>query len=300
MIHSWHPLRALTRHAAPPDCNRITRPPTWLLGAVLWIAYALPVSAQDTNPAVVAAAAPVTSTDAEFDGDLTYDPWERMNRGTYAFNQWFDRWIFKPVATGYAWVLPDPVQSAVSRAFRNLTGPTVTINDLLQAKWRQAGADGSRFLINSTVGLVGFFDVATHWGLEAHDEDFGQTLGVWGVGDGPYLVLPIIGPRNLRDTGGLGVDTATDPITYVKDDATRYGLYTLRLINQRALLLGATDVLTEATGDDSYTFVREAYRSLRRNLIYDGNPPAPEFFDEELETDVSVPPDTENKPNNKP
>jgi phospholipid-binding lipoprotein MlaA len=148
---------------------------------------------------------------------------------------------------------------------------------------------------------VGFFDVATKWGFPAHDEDFGQTLGVWGVGPGPYLVLPIIGPRNFRDTGGLGMDIVTDVNTYVRDDTWRYGLYTLRLVNQRARLLGATDVLTEATGDDSYIFVRESYTGLRRNLIYDGNPPVPKFFDEEAfdETPAEADP-TPAEPHKKP
>jgi phospholipid-binding lipoprotein MlaA len=281
--------------------NQAMRPGIWMMHAVICVITALahPALADESNtpPATVSPA----GAEEEFDDGLTYDPWERMNRGTYAFNQWFDRWIFKPAAKGYAWVLPDPVQNAVSRAFLNLTGPTVILNDLLQGKWRQSGADSSRFVINTTVGLVGFFDVATKWGFPAHDEDFGQTLGVWGVGPGPYLVLPIIGPRNFRDTGGLGMDIVTDVNTYVKDDALRYGLYTLRLVNQRARLLGATDVLTEATGDDSYVFVRESYTGLRRNLIYDGNPPAPKFFDDEAfdETPAGADP-TPAEPHKKP
>jgi phospholipid-binding lipoprotein MlaA len=211
---------------------------------------------------------------------IAYDPFERVNRGVYRFNQWFDRWILKPVAKGYDRVLWDPVQNAISRAFGNLAAPTVMLNDTLQGKWRRAGSDGARFVVNSTAGVLGFFDVASHMGLEPHDEDFGQTLGVWGVGEGPYLVLPIIGPRTLRDTAGLGVDIATDPITWVEDNEWRYGLYALRLIDTRARLLDTTDLVTEAAGEDTYLFVREAYRSRRRNLIYDGNPPRPEFFDD--------------------
>jgi phospholipid-binding lipoprotein MlaA len=252
----------------------------WRIGIIAFIFCMLFIASQVAQAADPDAAAP----DSFEDEVITYDPFERFNRGVHRFNQWFDKWIFEPTAKGYDWVLPDPVQNAVSRAFVNLTGPTVVINDMLQGKWRQAGADSARFVVNSTIGLLGFLDVATRMGLDPHDEDFGQTLGVWGVGEGPYLVLPIIGPRNFRDTAGLGVDILTDVNTWIEDDAWRYGLYTLRLINQRARLLGATDVVTQAAGDDTYIFVRESFRSYRRNLIYDGNPPPPAFLEEDSET----------------
>lgn len=252
----------------------------WRTASFAIISFALSVSFHDALGADAGAPAP----EAFEEEAIAYDPFERVNRGVHHFNRWFDRWIFEPVAKGYDWVLPDTVQNAVSRAFVNLTGPTVMLNAALQGKLRQAGSDGTRFVVNSTVGVLGFFDVAIRMGLEPHDEDFGQTLGVWGVGDGPYLVLPIIGPRNLRDTVGLGVDIVTDINTWIEDDGWRYGLYTLRLVNARARLLGATDVVTEAAGEDTYLFVREAYRNRRRNLIYDGNPPRPEFFDDDLES----------------
>ncbi len=244
------------------------------------VAVALSVSFHDALGAEPGATAP----EAFEEEAIAYDPFERVNRGVHCFNQWFDRWILKPVAKGYDRVLWDPVQNAISRAFGNLAAPTVMLNDTLQGKWRQAGSDGARFVVNSTVGVLGFFDVASHMGLEPHDEDFGQTLGVWGVGEGPYLVLPIIGPRTLRDTAGLGVDIATDVITWIEDNEWRYGLYGLRLIDQRARLLDTTDLVTEAAGEDTYLFVREAYRNRRRNLIYDGNPPRPEFFNDDLES----------------
>ena len=214
----------------------------------------------------------------------TYDPLERMNRAIYVFNDRFDRALLKPVAKGYDFITPDPVQHGVRRFFSNLWTPTVVVNDLLQGKFRQSAADTGRFLVNTTVGIAGLFDVAQHIGLKPHHEDFGQTLGVWGVGEGPYLVWPILGPKNLRDSGGWLGDFATYPVTYVNDPADRWALWAAELVDTRASLLGVSDVLQQAGGDDEYLFVREAYRQRRINQIYDGNPPQPKpaFFDDDL------------------
>jgi phospholipid-binding lipoprotein MlaA len=228
---------------------------------------------------------PVESTPAA-DGveQDTYDPLERMNRAVYKFNDRFDRALLKPVAKGYDFITPNPVQHSIRSFFSNLLSPTVVLNDLLQAKFRQSAADTGRFLVNSTVGIAGLFDVAKHIGLKPHDEDFGQTLGAWGVGEGPYLVWPILGPKNLRDSAGWLGDFATNPVTYVNDPADRWGLWAVNLVDTRASLLGVSDVLQQAAGDDEYLFVREAYRQRRINLIYDGNPPKPKptFFDDDL------------------
>lgn len=224
------------------------------------------------------------------EGDDARDPLERVNRAIYKFNDRLDRTILKPVARGYRYVLPDPVEHSISRFFNNLFMPTVVVNDLLQAKFSQSAADSGRFMVNTTVGIAGLFDVARHMGLEPHDEDFGQTLAVWGVGEGPYLVLPVLGPRTLRDGAGLVVDLATHPVSYIKDSADSWGMWLFGLIDTRAGLLGVSSVLEQAAGQDEYLFVREAYRQRRNNLVYDGNPPKPEFFDDELP--IEPPPST--------
>jgi len=213
------------------------------------------------------------------DGDR--DPLIGWNRAVFRFNETADRWVIKPAAQGYDYVLPQPVQNAVSRFFANLDGPTVLINDLLQGKFKQSAADTGRFLINSTLGIAGLFDVAKPLGLPPNNEDFGQTLAVWGVGSGIYVVWPIVGPRDLRDSFGLLVDFATDPITYVDDPAVRWSAWALELVDTRANLLGAGDVLEQAGGDDKYLFLREAYRQRRHSLTHDGNPPRPKFFDDD-------------------
>ncbi|MFW5451807.1 MAG: VacJ family lipoprotein [Methylophagaceae bacterium] len=208
--------------------------------------------------------------------DGVNDPLEGYNRFMYSFNDVADRAVIKPAAQVYDAVLPDPIQKGVSNFFSNLNEITVIINDLLQLKFRQAFHDTGRFVLNSTVGVAGIFDVAGYSGYEKHDEDFGQTLGSWGVGTGPYVVLPFFGPRNVRDTVGLVGDIYTDPITYVDDNATRNALVATQVIDLRANLLGTEKVLDEAT-DDEYIFVRDAYLQRRQHLVYDGNPPEEDF-----------------------
>ena len=206
------------------------------------------------------------------------DPFERYNRTVYRFNDKLDKAILKPVAQGYEKVVPQPVDDGVTNFFSNLDDVTVMFNDLLQGKMAQAGSDLSRLVWNSTVGIAGLFDVATHFGLPKHNEDFGQTLGKWGVGSGPYLVLPFLGPSTVRDTAALPVDWETDPLThYYEVDKNGYwqlkGLY---YVDRRAGLLRASRLMEQAALDE-YVFLREAYLQRRQNLVYDGNPPQPEL-----------------------
>ncbi|MCW9023593.1 MAG: VacJ family lipoprotein [Gammaproteobacteria bacterium] len=203
-----------------------------------------------------------------------HDPFESYNRAMYKFNDTVDRAVFKPVAETYKDYVPDPVQTGVSNFFGNLGDVVTLFNDLLQGKFAQAASDFSRIVWNSTLGVLGLFDVASHMELPKHDEDFGQTLAVWGVGDGPYLVLPFLGPSTMRDTGGLVVDIYTHPLSYpiIEDDAANWAAVGLAFIDKRVELLTASKVLDEAALDP-YLFMREAYLQLRQNKIYDGNPP---------------------------
>lgn len=200
------------------------------------------------------------------------DPLEPINRGVYKFNEGVDTMLLKPAAEVYQGVVPPVARTGVSNVFANINDVVVALNNLLQGKISEALSDVGRVLINTTAGLFGIFDVATPAGLEKHDEDFGQTLGYWGVGDGPYLVLPILGPRTTRDTGGLVVDFLTDPVSYIDPTRDRNQVMGLRLVSRRAELLGASQVLSVAALDE-YEFVRDAYLQRRRNLIHDGNPP---------------------------
>ena len=212
------------------------------------------------------------------------DPLEGFNRAMFTFNVKLDDYFLKPVAKGYRAVIPSPLRTGVANFFYNLGEPGVMVNNLFQGKFSGALSDLGRFLTNSTIGIYGLFDVASHVGMQKHDEDFGQTLGVWGVGDGAYLVLPFFGPSSLRDgTGRIG-DYYTYPPNYMEEKSTRDKLFLLRGIDTRSQLLDASDILEQAAGDDVYLFVREAYLQRRRNQIYDGNlpaPPPPDFLFEE-------------------
>lgn len=200
------------------------------------------------------------------------DPLEGYNRAMYKFNDAVDTAVIKPVAKGYDAVVPDPISQGVSNFFSNLNDITVIINDLLQGKFYQAYKDTHRFVVNTTVGVGGIFDVASLSGLNKNNEDFGQTLGVWGADPGAYVVLPFFGPRNVRDTFGLIGDMFTDPVMYVEGDDARLALVGTRVVDTRANLLKAEKVLDEAALDE-YSYVRDAYMQRRQNLVYDGNPP---------------------------
>ena len=223
------------------------------------------------------------------------DPFESFNRAMFKFNDAVDTAVVRPVAEAYQENVPQPVQTGVSNFFSNLDDIFVLINDLLQFKFKQAASDFSRLVWNSTVGLFGLIDVATPMGLPKHDEDFGQTLATWGVGDGPYLVLPFLGPSTVRDTGGLVVELAYDPLREgIEDDEAYWAAFAVRVIDARAKLLGASRILDEAALDP-YVFMRDAYLQNRRNLIYDGNPPeekididAGDTSDEDLELELEL------------
>ncbi len=194
------------------------------------------------------------------------DPWEGFNRRVFAFNEVVDRAVLKPVARGYRTVTPQPVQTGVGNFFSNLGELRTALNSLLQGKPGNAGIATSRFVINSTVGIAGLWDFATHMGITGRDEDFGQTLGVWGVTEGPYLVLPFLGPSTVRDTVGQPVDTMTYPVYYVDDDAVRYGLTALRIVDMRAGFLDQEALIR----GDRYVFIRDAYLQRRRFEVSDG------------------------------
>jgi phospholipid-binding lipoprotein MlaA len=201
------------------------------------------------------------------------DPFEPFNRGVYQFNEQLDRFVLKPTAEAYRFVLPQFVRQSVTNVFSNLNDVRVGLNNTLQGKFTTAYADFGRVMINSTLGVLGLFDIASEAGIEKHQEDFGQTLGWWGIGDGPFLMLPLFGPSSARDLAGFGVDYLTDPVTYVDPSRAQNQLTGTRLVNRRAELLEAKKVL-DAAALDEYEFVRDAYLQRRRNLVYDGKPPA--------------------------
>lgn len=211
------------------------------------------------------------------------DPWEGYNRAMYSFNDAVDRAVLKPVAKGYDKVAPLPVRVGVGNVFGNLGDAWTGVNNLLQGKFVDGASDFGRVVVNSTVGILGVFDVATPLGLARHDEDFGQTLGTWGVGDGPYVVLPFFGPKTLRDAAGFGVDATADPVGHRDHDvAVRNSAMGLRLVHQRAELLPAEGVIDQAA-TDRYAYIRDAYLQRRLSLIHDGNPPRERFDDDYVE-----------------
>lgn len=200
------------------------------------------------------------------------DPIEGFNRAMYGFNDTVDTVLIKPVAQGYDYVAPTPVRTAVTNFFGNIADIFIGINNLLQGKPDQAFSDFARFGFNSTAGILGLIDIASPMGFEKHEEDFGQTFGRWGAGPGAYVVLPFFGPRTVRDTAGLVVDVAADPVGHVDHVPTRNTLIALRMVDTRADLLPADKVIEEAALD-KYAYVRDGYLQSRRNLIHDGNAP---------------------------
>ena len=203
------------------------------------------------------------------------DPWEPLNRGIYSFNDMLDNAVARPVASAYQKVAPSEVRLRVRNFFGNIGDVFIGVNNFLQGKFEDGVSDWARFAFNTTIGLFGLHDVATDMGYEKHNEDFGQTFGRWGVGPGPYLVLPILGSSTLRDGVGTGIDLYTDPLTEVRPYHLEYSLIGLRLTQTRADLLDASRILEEAALD-KYTFQRDAYLQRRRSLIYDGRPPRQE------------------------
>lgn len=211
------------------------------------------------------------------------DPWEGVNRRVYSFNDALDRAFLVPAATGYRAVAPKFVEDGVHNFFSNLGDVGVAFNNTLQFKFLDAASDIGRIIVNSTIGLLGFMDVASHMGLRKHEEDFGQTLGYWGMGSGPYLMLPFLGPSNLRDGPGKVVDSFVWPPNWVDiKTSERNGLFATNLVNTRAELMQ----LEEKAGDisrDRYVFIRDAYLDRREFLVNDGEISTDDDLYEDLE-----------------
>ncbi|MBN3820064.1 VacJ family lipoprotein, partial [Paraburkholderia sp. Se-20369] len=194
------------------------------------------------------------------------DPLEGFNRTMYKFNDTVDTYALKPVAQGYQYVVPQPVRDSVTNFFSNIGDVYVAANNIVQLRIADGVGDLMRVVINTVFGVGGLFDVATIAKLPKHTADFGVTMGRYGMPSGPYLVLPLLGPSTIRDAAGLGVDYVGNPLTYVKPDGVSYGLFGVNLVNTRANLLGAGDVL-DAAALDKYSFVRNAYLQRRQTLI---------------------------------
>lgn len=207
------------------------------------------------------------------------DPWEGLNRKTYAFNEALDAAVLKPVATGYVKVVPAFAREGVNNFFDNLNDIGTGLNNLLQGKPAEGASDLGRFVVNSVFGVFGLWDVATPLGLEKHNEDFGQTLGRWGMGPGPYLMLPLLGPSTLRDAPARAVDPSWYYSEWVNPEGLYWGVFWgLDTVRTRANLFQAEGVLQEAALD-KYSFMRDAWLQRRRSQIYDGNPPRPKEED---------------------
>ncbi|MEW5771363.1 MAG: VacJ family lipoprotein [Pseudomonadota bacterium] len=223
-------------------------------------------------PAILATAFAASLAGCAANGDPR-DPLEPMNRGIHSFNEAVDKAVIKPVAQGYDAVLPGFAKTGVRNFFSNLNDVTVLANDVLQLKLEQGASDFLRLTFNTTFGLFGLLDVASEMQLRKHDEDFGQTLGRWGIGTGPYLVLPFIGPSDIRDTVGYAVDTEyTDMVRLHDDVAARNQAMVLRVVSRRADLLEAKEAVDTAALDN-YEFTRDFFLERRRGLVHDGKPP---------------------------
>ncbi len=221
------------------------------------------------------------------------DPFEPFNRAVYRFNEAVDEAVAKPVATAYRDVLHEEIRGRVRNFFSNLGDLWIGANDFLQGKFQEGVEDWARFAFNSTFGLLGIHDVASDMGLEKRNEDFGQTLGYWGVGAGPYLVLPILSSSTVRDAFGTGVDMYVDPLGEFSPNRLRNSAIALRLVNARADLLDASRILEQAALD-KYVFQRDAYFQRRRSLVYDGRAPRePRARDEDEPVNAAPKPDVE-------
>jgi phospholipid-binding lipoprotein MlaA len=211
------------------------------------------------------------------------DPWEPLNRQIHGFNTGFDRVTFKPLAKGYAKVIPQSLRTGIRNFSSNLRTPLNAINSFLQGKWGFGFSESGRFVANSTMGVFGLFDVATKMGVERHNEDFGQTFAVWGIPDGPFVVLPFLGPRTLRDAIAVPLNIYGDLLIHYDNSAVRDKIYFVRLIDVREKLFAAESLLKGS--QDRYLSIREAYLQNRLYLIYDGDPPTNDDFYEDFMED---------------
>lgn len=214
------------------------------------------------------------------------DPWQGFNRTVYGFNDTLDQALLKPTARGYQAIAPDFVESGVRNFFSNINDVSVAVNNLLQGKVENAFSDVGRVLINTTVGLLGLFDVASDMGLQKHNEDFGQTLSAWGVDSGPYLMLPFFGPSTLRDSTSVPVDNfLLNPINHIDmEKSDRMYVMAVDVVSVRAELLSLEKTVDEIA-TDKYSFIREAYLDRRNYLVHDGQPPEEESLYEGLDED---------------
>jgi phospholipid-binding lipoprotein MlaA len=224
------------------------------------------------------------------------DPWEGFNRGSFAANEAIDKAVLTPAAKGYQAITPKFVRSGVSNAFGNVDDVGTGVNNLLQGKPGSALSDLGRVLVNSTLGILGLFDVASPMGLDKNNEDFGQTLGKWGVGSGPYVVLPLLGPSTLRDSVGRVPDRYTSYGRYLEHVPTRNTVQGVDIIRIREELLATGKTLDEASLD-KYQFLRDAFLQRRLNQVHDGK--VPPKLREKLEEDLEAPASTSTKPTTK-
>ena len=204
----------------------------------------------------------------------------------FKFNTDFDKAFLKPAAQAYQFITPEVVDESVTNFFNNVADLTSAVNNALQFKLSRAGNDVGRVFVNTTVGFVGLVDVASNLGLPSYKEDFGQTLGYWGVGSGAYFMLPFLGPSSIRDTIGFAGDLVTDPLFSIEQDKVYWGLVGVRYVDRRADLLAAGEILEDAA-PDPYVFLRDAYLQRREYLVHDGNPPRKEADD--IWSDVDFP-----------
>jgi phospholipid-binding lipoprotein MlaA len=249
-------------------------------GAAVWVLVALTASLAGcaTAPSAASDAAPVRAE---------HDPLEPLNRSLYAINDAVDRVTLKPIARGYKAVVPEFARRGVTNFSRNLFTPRSAVNNFLQGKPGPGFSELGRFIINTTLGIGGLIDVATAQGMPVYDEDFGQTLAVWGVPEGPYLFIPILGPNTLLDAASIPIDIASDPLYHYDNSSVRDKVYVLRVIDLRMRLLTAETLLEDSK--DPYLTLRESYLQNRRFQVYDGSPPSTdeeedlfeEFFEEE-------------------
>ena len=222
--------------------------------------------------ALAAVAAVLTLTGCASTATNPQDPFEGYNRAVFSFNDAVDRTVLKPTATANKDYTPGPVQTGVNNFFGNLSDAWSGVNNLLQGKGQAGVGDLTRFAFNSTFGILGVLDIASEAGIPKHNEDFGQTLGVWGVPSGPYLMLPLLGPSTVRDTAALPADIGADIWKYKQPDNWRNIGNVVRVVDKRATLLDATSLLEDAALD-RYDFIRDGYMQRRQSQVYDGNPP---------------------------
>ncbi|MEO8807198.1 MAG: VacJ family lipoprotein [Burkholderiaceae bacterium] len=216
------------------------------------------------------------------------DPWESWNRKVFAFNEGLDTHVLKPVATGYAKVVPQFVRRSVDNFFGNAADAWSAVNNLLQAKFQPAFEDTVRFTTNSVFGFFGLLDIASEFGLDHHYEDFGQTLGTWGFGAGAYVVWPLFGPSTVRDSIALPLDRSFSPALVIDNGGAQWGITALQVINTRANLLGASRLLDDIALD-KYSFLRDAYLQRRRSLLFDGDEPEPAKRPDDAEPAAAAP-----------